>query len=246
MENKITPSIVIRSTLFWSIVGLIAVPYTTLALFFACVRIIGVRTRHRIISSWGQIFVYLIRYLCKVDYTVNGLENLIDTPVIIASNHQSMWETIAFSTIFPRHVWILKHEILKIPFFGWTMATLSPIAINRSRGSEAVQQILGQGVSRVEQGFSILVFPEGTRVRPGEKRRFKFGAAKMAKALNLPIIPVAHNAGYILPKKSFWIYPGVVRIIVDKPLYPDRFDSTDSLLEKLKDVVYQNLAIITH
>lgn len=246
MENKITSAIVIRSTLFWSIVGLTAVPYTILAISFVFVRILGVRTRHRIISSWGRVFTYLIRYLCKVDYTVTGLEHLINTPAIIASNHQSMWETIAFSTIFPQHVWILKHEILKIPFFGWTIATLSPIAIDRSRGSEAVQQILSQSVSRAEKGFSILVFPEGTRVKPGAKRVFKAGVAKMAKALNLPIIPVAHNAGYVLPKKSFWIYPGTVEIIIDKPLYPDEFDSAESLLEKLKNVVYHNLTAITH
>lgn len=243
MKNKVTALIVIRSVIFWSIVGLAALPYNLTAFLFV---FLPVRIRHKIISSWANIFTFFSKYLCGVNYKVTGRENLIKTTSILASNHQSAWETIAFATFLPQHVWILKRELLKIPFFGWTVATLSPIAIDRSQGAAAIQQILTQSVLRVKQGFCILAFPEGTRVKPGVKKPFKVGVAKMATSLDLPIIPISHNAGYCIPRNSFWLYPGLINVIIDKPIYPQKGELAEDLMQRVEAVVSKNLDSITH
>lgn len=244
MKNRVTPLIVLRSILLWTIVGLASVPYTVLGLIL--VPLFRVQLRYKIMRSWGWLFTYLAKLICRVNYKVTGLSNITNGAAIVASNHQSMWETVAFSTIFPPYVPILKRELLKFPFFGWAIATLEPIAINRAKGSEAVYQIINQGTAKIKNGFVILVFPEGTRVKPGVKKSFKIGVAKISKMLNLPIIPVAHNAGYVLPKASFWMYPGTVDIIIDKPLYPQDYDKVEDLIAKLQQVVQSNLETITH
>lgn len=238
MKPKKTISVVLRSSIFWLIMGQFAIPYNLLAV---TLYLLPVHIRHRIISSWAKVFTVLAKYLCKANYTIIGKENLITGPAIIASNHQSAWETLSFTTIFPQHVWILKRELLRMPFFGWTVATLSPIAIDRSRGAEAIHQILNQSVQRIKNGFWILVFPEGTRVAPNIIKPFKTGVSKVAQALNLPIIPVSHNAGYLMPRKSFWIYPGLITVVIDKPIYPKVNETIEALTERLESVIRHNL-----
>ncbi len=242
-KNQLTFSVVWRSILLWIIVGGSAVIYNLTA--FTMV-ILPVHIRHKVISSWAYIFTFFANHLCKVKYTVVGLENLIGGSAIIASNHQSMWETIAFATIFPQHVWILKREILRIPFFGWTVATLSPISIDRSKGLASMQQIMTQSVDRIKQGFWILVFPEGTRVTPGVKKAHKIGVARMANSLKIPVIPVAHNAGYCIPKASHWVFPGEIKVIIDKPVYPVDNETIEQLCLRIEQSINKNLATITH
>ena len=243
MKNKLTFSVVWRSTLLWTTVAIASVFYNILAIPLIFV---PVKVRHKTISSWAYIFTFMCKHICKVTHSVKGLENLVPGSAIIASNHQSAWETIAFVTIFPQHVWILKREILRIPVFGWTISILSPIAINRAKGSAAVQQILTQSVSRIKKGFWILAFPEGTRVAPGVKATFKIGVAKMAEALEIPVIPVAHNAGYRLAKSAFWMYPGEIKVIIDKPIYPGKNEPPEELILRIEQVITKNLATITH
>ena len=241
MKNKLTISVVWRSTILWSTVAICALLYNVIAIPLIFV---PVKLRHKIISSWAYIFTFMCKYVCKVTFSVEGLENLIKSPAIIASNHQSAWETIAFETIFPQHVWILKREILRMPIFGWAIATLSPIAINRSKGSAAIQQILTQSISRIKKGFWILAFPEGTRVAPGVRVPYKIGVAKMAESLQIPIIPVAHNGGYCLAKAAFWMFPSEIKVIIDKPIYPNK--SSEDLILELEQVINKNLNTITH
>lgn len=243
MKNKLTFSIACRSTLLWTTVGIIALFYNLIAIPLIFV---PVKLRHKIISSWAYIFTFMCKRICKVTYTVEGLDNLVKGSAIIASNHQSTWETIAFVTIFPQHVWILKREILRLPVFGWTIATLSPIAINRSKGSASIQQILTQSVKRIKNGFWILAFPEGTRIAPGVKAPYKIGVARMAKSLELPIIPVAHNAGYCLARAAFWMFPGKIKVIIDKPIYPKKNEDSEELILKIEQVITKNLANITY
>ena len=240
-ENKPTLAIMIRSAILWSTMGLLAVPYTVIAI---AIIILPIRIRHRVIRSWADIYVFIAKHLCGVNYTVMGLENFVAGPALIASNHQSMWETAGFAHIFPQHVWILKRELLHVPFFGWAISTLAPIAINRSKGSIAIQQILKQSTDRIKRKLWILVFPEGTRVKPGTRKPFKTGISKMSLALNLPVVPVAHNAGYILPRAGFWIYPGIVNIIVDKPIYPLPDETPEDLTLRIENVIANNLAKI--
>jgi len=178
------------------------------------------RSRWRITSGWARIIVWLSRVLTGISYQVEGLELLPNEPAVILSKHQSAWETIAFQLIFPPQVQVLKRELLWIPFFGWGLAQMSPIAINRSRGSGALKQMAAQGAKRVAQGFWILIYPEGTRVGPGKRGKYHVGGAWVACRLGIPVVPVAHNAGVYWGKNKFIKRPGRIRVQIGEPIYP--------------------------
>jgi 1-acyl-sn-glycerol-3-phosphate acyltransferase len=149
---------------------------------------------------------------------IHGLENLPSRPSVILSKHQSAWETLAFQQIFPPQVHVLKRELLWIPFFGWGLALMSPIAIDRGRGFAALRNMARRGRERLEQGFWIVVFPEGTRVAPGEKRHYQLGGAWLAAASGAPIVPVAHNAGRVWPRNAFLKHPGTITVRIGPPI----------------------------
>ena len=127
------------------------------------------RVRYQVISTWSRLMVVAARWICGIRYEVRGLENLPAEPCIVLSKHQSAWETLVFQKIFPPQVWVLKRELLWVPFFGWGLAMLAPIAIDRKAGRKALRQMLDQGVDRLKRGFWIVMFPEGTRVAPGKR-----------------------------------------------------------------------------
>ena len=137
---------------------------------------------------------------------------------MILSKHQSAWETLVFQKIFPPQVWVLKKELLWIPFFGWGLAMTSPIAINRTAGRKALDQMKTQGLDRINKKFNIVIFPEGTRVKPGEVGKYHIGGAWLAHELKLDIIPVAHNAGFFWQKNSFLRKPGVIKVVIGQPI----------------------------
>ena len=139
-------------------------------------------------------------------------------PAVILSKHQSAWETMAFQLIFPPQVLVLKRELLWIPFFGWGLALMSPIAINRSRGMRALRTIARRGRERLAQGFWVVVFPEGTRVAPGSQREYHPGGAWLASASGAPVVPVAHNAGLLWPRNAFLKRPGTVTVRIGPPI----------------------------
>lgn len=168
--------------------------------------------RYRIISGWAHITLWWLRLSCGIRHRVSGIEHIPATPTIILAKHQSAWETIAFQLIFPPQVWVLKRELLWIPFFGWGLAMTSPIAINRSSGREALKQLVAQGRDRLQQGFWVVVFPEGTRIAPGEKGKYHIGGAWLATHTQTTVIPVAHNAGEFWGKNSFLKKPGVIDV----------------------------------
>lgn len=238
-ENKKTFLVLIRSTFLWIVVLSLIPLYMVIGYLLYMV---NARTRHKVLSTWGRVFTFMTRYICGVKYTVKGLENLPTEPSIIASNHQSTWETFGYVSIFPQHVWILKRELIKLPFFGWALATASPIAINRSDRIGSTQQILKQSVKRMAKGFWILVFPEGTRVAPNVIKPFKSGVGRMALALKVPVVPVALNAGYCMPRSSYMIYPGTVEVVVDKPIISKINETAEDLTMRIEKVVRDNLA----
>jgi 1-acyl-sn-glycerol-3-phosphate acyltransferase len=225
------------STITWLIVGGLVPVYFIVSLLTL---FLGSKIRHRILISWGEVFTFLGRYLCRVTYEVIGRENLIQGPAIFASNHQSTWETLAFNVFLPQHIWILKRELIRIPIFGWTLNLLSPIAIDRSDKKAAVMQVLEQSVERVKDGFWIMVFPEGTRLPPGSKEAYKTGVARMAIRLNLPVVPIAHNAGHIMPRRSFWLYPGKVTVRIGKPIYPNN-STPEEFTETVRMAIHNEL-----
>ena len=199
----------LRSSAFGLALVLITPPYALLAV---CTIVLPRLTRYRIIAGWSRLVIYLAKNILGINWQVEGLEHLPARPSVILAKHQSAWETMAFQMIFPPQVHVLKRELLWIPFFGWGLALMSPIAINRSRGVAALRSIAKKGRERMEQGFWVVVFPEGTRVRPGERRPYQLGGAWLAAASGAPVVPVAHNAGLFWPRNAFLKRPGTVTV----------------------------------
>jgi 1-acyl-sn-glycerol-3-phosphate acyltransferase len=205
----------LRSALFALALALVTPPYALLALAtFPLPRLL----RYRVISGWSRLVLFLSRTIIGIDWKVEGEEHLPARPSVILSKHQSAWETLAFQKIFPPQVHVLKRELLWIPFFGWGLALMSPIAIDRARGPAALRSIARRGRERLEQGFWVVVFPEGTRVRPGERRAYHPGGAWLAAASGAPVVPVAHNAGLLWPRNAFVKRPGTVTVRIGPPI----------------------------
>jgi 1-acyl-sn-glycerol-3-phosphate acyltransferase len=205
----------LRSALFAFGLMLITPPYALLALAtFPLPRMM----RYRVISGWSRLVVLLARAIVGIEWRVEGREHLPARPSVILAKHQSAWETMAFQLIFPPQVHVLKRELLWIPFFGWGLALMSPIAINRSRGMRALRTIARRGRERLAQGFYVVVFPEGTRVAPGLQREYHPGGAWLACATGAQVVPVAHNAGLLWPRNAFLKRPGTVTVRIGPPI----------------------------
>ena len=175
--------------------------------------------RFRIISRWGHFNIWWLKVTCGVDYRVEGLEHIpTDTAAIIYVKHESTWETYAMQKFFPPHAWIMKRELLWIPLFGWGLASLNPIAIDRKNGRKAIQQITEMGTKKLQDGQWVMVFPEGTRVKNGTMKRFGIGGTLLAEKSGFPIVPVAHNAGAFWPRGSFLKTPGTIQIVIGEPI----------------------------
>src|SRR3954464_13525323 len=199
----------LRSTLFAAALVLVTPPYALVAIAtFPLPRMM----RYRIISGWSRLVVWLAKIVLGIDWRAEGREHLPARPAVILAKHQSAWETMAFQLIFPPQVHVLKRELLWIPFFGWGLALMSPIAIDRSRGVAALRAMARRGRERLEQGFWVVVFPEGTRVAPGERRPYHLGGAWLAAASGAPVVPVAHNAGLLWPRNAFVKRAGMVTV----------------------------------
>ncbi len=209
--------IVARSLLFFLIQSALTVVWSLLSLLTFALPPLA---RYRFITVWSRLVVWLARTLCGIDYEVQGLQNLPKQPAIILAKHQSAWETLAFQVFLPPQVWVIKRELLRVPFFGWGLAMMSPIAIERSGGMKALKQMLEQGRQRLAQGFWIVIFPEGHRFPPGLKGPYHLGGAWLAVQTGAPAVPVAHNAGYVWPRHSFLKYPGKVTVSIGPPMDP--------------------------
>jgi 1-acyl-sn-glycerol-3-phosphate acyltransferase len=197
--------------------------------------------RYRIISGWARIMLWLAKIILGIDYRVIGIENLPRTPSVILSKHQSAWETLSFQLIFPPQVQVLKRELLWIPFFGWGLALMSPIAINRSRGSQALKRLVELGRKRLAQGFWIAIYPEGTRVKPGERRKYRLGGALLALQCGVPVVPVAHNAGLLWPRNAFLVRPGTITLEIGAPI-DSRGHTPESLNAKVEQWIEGRMA----
>jgi 1-acyl-sn-glycerol-3-phosphate acyltransferase len=167
-------------------------------------------------NLWGA------QVICGIRHRAIGLENVpLDAPAIVMSKHSSTWETLALTRYCPPLAYVAKKELLSIPFFGWGFALASPITIDRKAGTDAMHQIAAQGRERFRQGFWIVIYPEGTRIRAGTRAKYKTGGARLAIELGAPILPVAHNAGYLWPKGAFGKRPGTVTISFGRPIQPN-------------------------
>ena len=200
-----------RSVLFNLLLWGSVIIYAPLSLLTA---VLPFPVRYRIIRQWARWQVVLLKVLCRLDYRVEGREHLPAGAAIIFSKHQSAWETIVYQEIFPQQTWVLKRELLWIPFFGWALALLRPIAIDRGSGGKAIEQVVAQGRDRLRSGIWVVVFPEGTRVAPGTRRRYGIGGAMLAAETGYPVVPVAHNAGSFWPRRGFFKRPGTIQVVI--------------------------------
>ena len=210
--------IVLRSFIFQIGMWTFTIPFTILSILTFPLSPI---TRYKFISLWAKAILLWLKISCNINFKVNGLENIPKKPFMVLSKHQSAWETLAFQKIFPPQVWVLKRELLWVPFFGWGLAMTSPIAINRKAGKKALEQMLKQGIDRISKGFCIVVFPEGTRIKPKEIGRYHIGGAWLANKAKINIVPVAHNAGHFWPKNSFVKRPGEITVSIGPAIYTE-------------------------
>lgn len=194
------------------------------------------KTRFAVLRYWGIVNLWWLKVTCGLTWRVHGLEQVdLAQPSVILSHHESAWETIALQSIFPRQSFVLKKELLKIPFFGWALGMLKPIAIDRSAGTKALKQILDQGYQRIHEDKDwVTIFPEGTRVKPGTVGKINRGGAMLAKHVKAPVYLVDHNAGQFWAKNSFLRKSGVIDVWISAPLDVESM-SIDQINQAIKD-----------
>lgn len=180
------------------------------------------KIRYAVAQPWVYFVLWWLKVTCKIDFQVQGTEHIPKQASVILSKHQSAWETIAFQSIFPPQVWVLKRELLWIPVFGWALKALGAISIDRGNKRHALRKILKQGEKRLKQGRWIVVFPEGTRLSPGEHKRYALSGALLARENQCPVVPVAHNAGSFWPRKGLAKVPGTVQVRIGPVIEPDK------------------------
>ena len=163
---------------------------------------LSLEQRYVIPRTWGLVLTWLAGVVCGLRYTIEGKENLPDRPFISLWKHSSSWETMAQMFVVPPASWLLKREVLWIPIVGWAVRTYKPIAIDRSAGHSAVNQVVSQGRERLAAGMGVIVYPEGTRVAPGENRKFGVSGALLACETGAPVVPIAHTSGYYWRRRS--------------------------------------------
>lgn len=203
--------IYIRSTLFMVLVILITAPY---GLAISLLGFLPLSWRYAIIASWRHIFMFLVHRVLGIRMVVKGRENIPAQAAVVLSKHQSAWETVALQELFSPAVFVMKKELYRLPFFGWGLAAMRMIGIDRSAGKDALFQVVEQGRDRLARGLWVIVFPEGTRVAPGLKKRFKIGGAHLAVNAGVPVVPVAHNAGELWKRNAFLKQPGTVTLSI--------------------------------
>lgn len=232
--------LIIKNVLFWIL-------FSIISLFFLIIMLptafLPAKKRHKLGVAWSKCVLWLLKVCIGLKYSVSGIENIPDKPSIVCCKHQSGFETIALNVIFPLQVFVLKQELFYIPVFGQGLMLMSPIAINRKKRSNAIKQMLEQGRKRLSEGFWISIFPEGTRMPPGVRGKYKQGAARMAQTLHMDIVPVSVNSGIFWPKNSFMKYPGTVSFVISPKIAWD-YGTADEIMQKCETVIETQQALI--
>lgn len=183
--------------------------------FFPLVWPFSFGVRFRVLSHWARFNLWWLRRTCGITWRVEGREHLPTTgAAVVLSKHQSTWETLGLQAILPPHTWVLKRELLRIPLFGWGLAVLRAIAIDRKAGRKALQQVVEQGRERLDAGIWVVVFPEGTRTAPGSRQAYNVGGAMLATKTGYPVVPIAHNAGEFWPRAGWLKRPGTITVAI--------------------------------
>ncbi len=212
------PIIALRSAVYLALLALTVMPYAIGTLLWAW---LPRDARYWMSTGWTRFAIWCGRVVCGMKWEVHGLENLPEGPVILLPKHQSAWETLWITTAMPRPLsFVYKHELNYLPFFGWALATLQMINIDRSKGSDAFEQVVEQGTEQLKRGGWIVIFPEGTRRAPGAAPRYKTGGARLAVRTGAKVVPIALNSGELWPRKAFLKMPGTITVTIGTPIDP--------------------------
>lgn len=202
----------LRALLYQIFLVITVIPYAIACILWMP---LPLHIRYRLTAGWPRLAVWGAKVILGLKWQVKGWENLPDAPAVVLSKHQSAWETMFLAAYLPRDVcFVYKRELHRIPFFGWGLALLRMIPIDRAKGREAVDQVIRVGRQRLEEGRWPLLFPEGTRTAPGQAGRYKLGGTLLATNAGVPIIPIAHNAGECWPRKAFLKKPGMITVSI--------------------------------
>jgi len=218
---------VFRSVVFYA--GYFAALFIIGALFLPIAPFLPLAGRYRLLNVYNYFLMFWFRIACGVRYDIQGAHHLPEGPCVIQANHQSEWETVFLQVMKPPVCTVLKQELLLIPVFGWGLRLLRPISLDRSKPARAMKQVLTQGVARLGTGLSVLIFPEGTRVEPGERKRYNKSGSVVACRAGVPVLPVAHNAGERWPGRHWVKRPGVLRVRIGEPI-PTAGRTSDEVL----------------
>ena len=224
--------VMVVATVIWACVCFLAapLPYTK---------------RYYITSRWNVFVIWLAKVLCGIRYQIKGYENLPDAPVILLPKHQSAWETIFLLYAMPRPlVFVLKRELNYVPFFGWALALLRMIPIDRSKGKDAFAQVVVHGRQRLADGQWVIMFPEGTRIAVGKKGKYKGGGTRLAIETKTPVVPIALNSGECWPKNSFIKKPGLITVSIGKPIAPGNMTAQE-LMQQVENWIESEMRVIS-
>lgn len=207
----------LRSALFMLVMAV-----TTVLIVTALLLVFWLPTRRRrlFVMPWIHFVMWLIEHLLGIRTRIEGAENIPAVPCVVLSKHQSAWETFALQTIFTLTSFVYKKELHWLPFFGWGLKLMPFVGIDRGAGKAALNQVAERGRQRLAEGYSIIVFPEGTRVPPGQKHRYKIGGAFLGVAAGAPVVPVALNSGECWRRQAFLKTPGIVTVSIGSAIDP--------------------------
>jgi len=209
----------LRAALFLVFQIVTVVPYAVALLAFS---FLPLEKRYRIMQGWPGLVIWAARTILGIRWRVLGAQNLPDAPAIVLSKHQSTWETLFYAWYLPRELcFVFKRELLYLPFFGWGIASLKMIHIDRRKGHDAFEQVVRQGTEKLAQGRWMIMFPEGTRTRPGAQGRYKTGGARFAVRTGALVVPIAVNSGECWPRNAFIKRPGLITVSIGRPIAPD-------------------------
>jgi len=207
----------VRSALYVLFLAATVIPYAIAVLIVSV--FIGGDRLYWFTAGWLNLSIWGAKVICGVHAQLHGFENLPDGPCILTPKHQSTWETFAFPGLMPRPLcYVFKRELLWIPFFGWAMARLDMIHIDRSKRAEAWNKVAEQGRRFMASGHWVIMFPEGTRTPRGSQGVYKAGATRLAVTTGVPVVPIAVTSARCWPRKTFVLRPGVVDVSVGPPI----------------------------
>lgn len=216
-----------RSLLYLVILIITTPPY--MLLYIAISFPLSLRWRHKLAMPWVRFAIWLVKHVLGIPYRLIGAENMPPHAAIVFSKHQSAWETLVLQEVFKDAVFVWKKEIKKLPFFGWALALTPMIPIDRGAGKEAIKHLVEIGGTRLKEGYTVIIFPEGTRAPPGGQQRYKGGGAFLATATGVPVVPVALNSGEFWGKNALFKKSGTVTVSVGPAIDPRGLSASDIL-----------------